>query len=313
MINFRNPYIWDDLNDLVKQELSSPVPVRVFQSTSHALIEIGMAFQVLYSHKRQYVNGLCSLGNHADEMSVYLSRQGVKNLSGVEASSLEIDEKKTLFSVYDVDDAITGQKYVETSFFEQDSKIFRVFVFHASHLLQWPSMNVGETDIYILHHPSTGGAVALFGRRAQNINSLFCSTLQWSGFQKMGTFPSLLENKKWVEHLESHIPENGLKLFQTPVQRVYDRALIYWKEIDARAVYDLLIHDYQIDSNFVECLSLSRWVDTKLITQFSQRGWDAQVFRGTLILSSSLSGQGSFVDQLEKVLKKVTQISKMDR
>lgn len=308
MINFRNPYIWDDLNDSVKEALASPVPVRVFQSVSHALIEIGQAFQSLYSHKRQYINGLQSLGNHADEMMVHLSRSGVKAIPG---SGLveDTDDKKTLFSVYDTDDAITGQKYLESGFIEQDSKIFRVFVFHVHHLIQWPSLNIGESDIYVLYHPQTQGAVALFGRRAQNINSLFCSTLNWSHFSHIGSFSPVQENKNWVQTLEEKTICGGNRLFQVSVNRWYDRALISWTSFDASALRDLLIQEHQVSQDDVECLSLSRWLDTKIMAQFAQRGWSSSTFRGTLILSARLSSRANFENDLTNAANRLISLS----
>ncbi len=314
MIDYRNPYTWDNLNDSVKEQLGSSLPVRVYQSIPHALLEISMAFQVLYSHKRQYVTSLASFGNHADEMTVYLSRQGIKAITGMSTNTpgtpvlegSEIDDKKTLFHALDIDDAITGQIYVSPQKYQEDSKTFRVFISHSRHLAAGLDLDVNESDIHILYHPETGGAVALFGRRTQNINSLFGSTLNWDKYASIGTFAQNREDKKWVASIESQDFMGSKALFATPVERLFDRAIVFWKNQDASAIRDILIRDYQVSPLDIECLSLTRWQDTKVLGQFQQRGWDADTFRGTLLLSSRLSGDKDFSAKLLRALKSLS-------
>ncbi|MCC6137920.1 MAG: hypothetical protein IT287_04765 [Bdellovibrionaceae bacterium] len=312
MIDFRNPYIWDDLNDSVKQKLGSSVPVRVYQSVNHALVEIGMAFQGLYSMKRQYLTTLSSLGTHAEDMTVFLSRQGIKATPQDPISSLEtIDDKKTLFWILDRDDAISGQKYIAESLVRSDSKIFRIFVSHSQHLFKWPDSNIGESDIHVLHHPATGGAIALFGRRTQNINSPFCSALNWNNFLDIGSFPIYKEDKSWIQKIESTHFMGSTPLLTNISERIYDRAIIFWKDRDASSIRDLLIADHGISPQDVECLSLSRWLDTRVLSQFALRGWDANTFRGTLILSSRLSSIAGFEQKLIQTLEKLNKLTQL--
>lgn len=313
MIDFRNPYVWDDLNDAVKLKLGATVPVRVYQSVHHALLEIGTSFQVLYSQKRQYLTSLASLGTHADDMNVYLSRQGIKGVAQDPSAPIDtLDDKKILFWVFDRDDAITGQKFVGDSKLKEDSKIFRIFVSHSLHLHHWPDNNIGETDIYILAHPETGGAVAYFGRRTQNINSYLCPTLQWGYFANIGHFTPQAENKSWVQALESTNWQGSTTLLTNISDRIYDRAIIAWKTLDASAIRDLLIRDHGVSPLDVECLSLSRWTDTRILNQFGQKGWDANTFRGTLILSARLSKTTDFDKRLLQTVEKLTKLSHLE-
>lgn len=289
------------------------MPVRVYQSVNHALLEIGMAFQVLYSMKRQYLSTLPGLGTHADDMTVFLSRQGIKGTALDHAATIEgLDEKKILFWVFDRDDAITGQKYVSDAKVKEDSKIFRIFVSHALHLSQWPDNNIGETDIHVLSHPTSGGAIALFGRRTQNIQSALCPTLMWNSFQNIAQFPKVKENKAWVQSIESKSILGSSALLHNVSERIYDRALIFWKDKDSSSIRDLLIKDHNVSALDVDCLSLSQWLDTRLLPQFANRGWDANTFRGTLILSSRLAEDKSFEQKLVSVIEKLDRLSQLE-
>lgn len=286
------------------------MPVRVYQSVNHALLEIGSAFSSLYSMKRQYLTTLPGLGTHADDMTVFLSRQGIKGVAqDLTSSSQAIDEKKTLFWIVDRDDAISGQKYVSDAKLKDDSKIFRVFVSHALHLSQWPDANISETDIYVLAHPPTGGAIALFGRRTQNIQSAICPTLSWEKFKDIAHFPKNLENKVWVQSLETKSILGSSSLLHNVSERIYDRALLYWKDRDSSSIRDLLIKDHGISPEDVECLSLTKWLDTRLLPQFAIRGWDANAYRGTLILSSRLAADASFEQKLVRTLEKLAKLT----
>lgn len=292
--------------------LGASVPVRVYQSVNHALVEIGMAFQSLYSMKRQYLTTLSSLGTHSEDMTVFLSRQGIKAVTQDPTSGIDaIDDKKTLFWILDRDDALTGQKYISDSTVSGDSKIFRIFVSHALHLHSWPDSNIGETDVHVLHHPPTGGAVALFGRRTQNINSPFCSALQWQNYLNIAQFPTAQEDKAWVQQMEAKSVSGSAALLNNISDRLYDRAILFWKDRDASSICDLLTRDHKISPLDVECLSLSRWLDTRLVTQFAARGWDANTFRGTLLLSSRLSADKHFESKLVATLEKLSELSKL--
>lgn len=289
------------------------MPVRVYQSVNHALLEIGTAFQVLYSMKRQYLTSLSGLGTHADDMSVYLSRQGIKATAQDLAGSTDmLDDKKILFWIIDRDDAITGQKYVNDAKVKEDSKIFRIFVSHSLHLVHWPDSNINETDIIVLANPENGGAIALFGRRTQNITSSLCPTLNWTSFLNIDVFPRYQENKTWVQSIENTNWQGSSALLTNISERLYDRAIIYWKDHDASGIRDLLIKDHGISPKDVECLSLTRWLDTRVLPQFASRGWDANTFRGTLILSSRLAADTQFSNKLLKTVEKLAKMSHLE-
>lgn len=312
IIDFRNPYIWDDLNESVKQTLGITAPVRVYQSVNHALLELGMAFSVLYSMKRQYLATLPGLGTHADDMTVFLSRQGIRGTpQDLTASTEALDDKKILFWILDRDDAITGQKYVNDGRLKEDSKIFRIFVSHSLHLSQWPDSNMAETDIYVLSHPPTGGAIAVFGRRTQNIQSALCPTLSWEAFKNIAQFPKHTEDAVWVKSIEGKSVLGSAPLLVNVSERIYDRAIIYWKDKSSSSIRELLIKEHNVSPLDIDCLSLTQWLDTRLLPQFATRGWDANTYRGTLILSSRLAQDSSFEQKLVQALERLDKLSKL--
>lgn len=287
--------------------------MRVYQSVNHALLEIGTSFAALYSMKRQYLTTLPGLGTHADDLTVFLSRQGIKATSQDLAASTEgLDDKKILFWILDRDDAITGQRYVSDKQLGEDSKIFRIFVSHAHHLSEWPDSNMAETDIYVLAHPPSGGAIALFGRRTQNIQSASCSTLAWDPFKGIARFPKNNEDAAWVQSIEGKSILGSAPLLMNISERVYDRAIIYWKDKSSSGIRDLLIRDHNVSPQDVVSLSLTEWLDTRLLSQFASRGWDANTYRGTLILSSSLAHDKSFEQKLVRTVEQLDKLARLE-
>jgi hypothetical protein len=300
MIDLKKPYLWDSINDQIKEKLSTPLSVRFYQSLSQALLETVMAFQNLYSHKRQF-NFLMGLGTHADEALLFLSRQGIKAIDL--RTEILSDDKKTLFCVQDLDDAITAESYRD--FYPIDEKIFRVNISHHLHAFEKNLPEVRETDVLIMNF-GDHGAVALHGKRCSSLPSALAPTLAWS-HQPQPQIPWEIQqqNPAWVAQIESSGIAGSNVLPNLSAKRIFDRALLTWLDLEGEALRQILIRDENINPNHLESLSLSRWNELKLIPQFEKRGWSAEMFRGTLILSAELSVDASLKAKIETSVKKL--------
>lgn len=297
MIDLRKPYQWEDTNDQLKEQLKTPYQVRFYQSLQQALLETVMGFQNLYSHKRQFASHI-GLGTHADEAMLFLSRQGIKNLET--SSELANDEKKTIVHLLDLDDAITAEVYQHK--YQFDEKLFRISISHHLHLFSKMSPTVKDTEVLIWALPE--GAIAFHGKRCVSLPTILAPTLRCVALPSM-PLQMKTENKPWVQQTEAQSIAGSQCLKGLSTERIYDRAIIAWTDVEAEALRQTLIADHAIAEKQIEALSLSRWNELKLIAQFEKRGWSPDHFRGTLILSSDLSEDKNLPKKIEAAVTKL--------
>lgn len=301
MINLRKPYQWEDFNDALKEQFQSTSQVRVYQSLSQALLETVMGFQSLYSHKRlfSYSQGL---GTHADDALLFLSRQGIK---GTEVLKETVwDDKKILFCMLDLDDALTAEIYEAPT--ALDEKIFRISILHHQHYFNKNLSEPLENEVRIFSFQQ--GALALHGKRCVSLPSVLAPTLNWSSWKSEFSFAiSKTQDSAWVQKLESQPISDSKPLLSSTSKRFYDRAILYWVDIEGEALRQTLIKDHQVQAHYIEALSLSRWNELKLIAQFEKRGWTPEMFRGTVLISSELSSDKSLISKIENSVSNLRQ------
>ncbi len=296
MIDLRRPYSWDDVNEQFKNCITTNGTVRYYQSLAQATLEVVIAFQSLYSHKRQAYVAL-GLGTHADEALLFLSRQGIKNSDFF--AETNFDEKKTLFCLLDQDDAITAEIYRER--YKLDDKIFRINIYHHLQHFEQRSMDVSETEVAI-YSGGEQGALAILGKRCATLPGVVASTLRWtSAPTSFLPWTQRSQNSAWVQQVEKGWA-GGKALLHTTT-RIYDRALLTWTDLEGEALRQCLIRDHAVNPQKLESLSLSRWNELKLIPQFEKRGWTPEEFRGALFISSELSQDSQFQKKLEAAVK----------
>jgi hypothetical protein len=301
MIDLRKPYQWEDTNDQLKGQLKTPYQVRFYQSLQQALLETVMGFQNLYSHKRQFASHI-GLGTHADEAMLFLSRQGIKNLEI--SNELSNDEKKTIVQLLDLDDAITAEIYQNQ--YQIDEKLFRISISHHLHLFTKTPPTVKDTEVLIWSLPE--GAIAFHGKRCVSLPTILAPTLSCTALPTL-PLPLKTENKAWVQQIEAQSIAGSQSLKGLSEVRTYDRAILAWTDIEAEALRQTLITDHAIPETQLEALSLSRWNELKLITQFEKRTWSPEIFRGTLILSSELSADKAVTKKIESSVTKLRSLS----
>ncbi len=305
MIDLRKPYQWEEFNDRLKDQLQTTHQVRFFQSVQQALLETVMGFQNLYSHKRQFASHI-GLGTHADEALLFLSRQGIKNLEI--SNELSNDEKKTMFHVLDLDDAITAEVYKAQ--YKFDEKLFRISVSHHLHFYAQTPFVLPDTEVAIWSLPE--GAIAFHGKRCVSVPTVFGATLNSQLYNKsLSNLPieKKRENKSWVQSIEAQSISASASLPGLSPDRVYDRAILSWNDVEGEALRQTLIADHSISEKHLESLSLSRWNELKLISQFEKRSWTPEMFRGTLLVSSDLSEDKTFIKKIESAVKKLRSFS----
>lgn len=303
MFDFRAPYEWDEINEKVKKQLSATGSVRVYQSVSSALLEVAMGIQLLYSHKKQFHYSI-GTGTHAEEALLFLAKQGIRGVE-IPAPVVEIDEKKSLFLLADKDDALTAQIFTPPT---TTAKIFKITISHHEHFFKASSFDPGESDIFI-YSATPQMAMAILGKRAQSLHSFFSAGLRWDALKDFNGFIKRREDASWVQKVEKEKWAGGEALLPAGMDRVYDRAILQWAGLDAGALRDILIRDHAVAPEHLETLSLSRWHETRLVTQFEKRGHSPQTLRGTLFMSCALGEDGGFKKKLEAAVNHLSKIS----
>jgi hypothetical protein len=262
-----------------------------------------MGIQLLYSHKKQFHYAI-GTGTHAEEAFLFLAKQGIKSIEVSPAQPMEIDEKKSLFLLNDVDDALTAQLYVPVL---TAAKIFNIKISHHLHHFRQANFEPGENDIFIFAGDNI--AVVCLGKRSQSLHPFFSAGLSWFGTPQFSGFIKNQEDAAWVQKVEKEKWAGGEPLLSASQTRIFDRAILYWPGLDAGALRDILIRDHQIRSEHLETLSLNRWHETRLITQFEKRGHSPEILRGTLFMSASLNGDSQFKKKLEQAQTHLKKIS----
>jgi hypothetical protein len=267
-----------------------------------------MSVQNLYAHKRQFYYSL-GYGTHADEGLLYLARQGTKSIEFLaDNPPSQIEDKKTLFWLSDIDDVITGQLYQDPPSSTLDTKIFRIWISHRKHFYHPPEKAILDNDIFI-YAAEKGPVIAHFGKRAVSLQMSLAPLLHWDYLAPFKGFETQKENQSWVEAVEKEKWAGSESFFKDHPKRLFDRAILVWKNLDASALRELLIRDHQINPDHVESVSLSRWNETKLITQFAKRGIADDIFRGTLLLSSQLSTDSALKIKIEATVESLNKMS----
>ncbi|MBY0316544.1 MAG: hypothetical protein K2Q26_13555 [Bdellovibrionales bacterium] len=285
ILDFKSPFQWEELGQRFKETHGFTSYVRVYQGVSHALMELSQGFKQLYSFKRQ-IHFHSGFGTHMDDMLIQLSSESVA-ISPFTSETV-LDEKKTLFCVVDRDDAITTELYHKSIDNYFASKVNYIWVHHQLHKAQGMATTIKDTDIHIY---SLGPqlAVAHIGKRLQSLHKGTGPSLDWSALQKMPSLSSVVENPQWVEAFEGKSIAGSQAFFTSPANRLFDRALLYWTDIESSALRDVLIRDHGVSPNHVDCLSLHRWNELRILAQFEKKGFTPEVFRGLLLFSSELS------------------------
>lgn len=304
IFDLQKPYQWQDLNELTRQTYGFSYPVRVFQSLPQALVEISLSMHLLYSHKMSFAHSF-GLGTHGEAASLFLARQGLKAVEFASDSVPEFDEKKALFAIADLDDAITGEKYFTNNQARVNEKMFRVWVSHHGHFHQGLPEEIQSTDV-VLFNIKPDFVFAALGMRTQNLNPLVAPTLNWN-IEAPKPIEKKTENKAWVEQVEKEGWASGTPL-DISKERFYDRAFLYWQDIEGSALRDLLIKE-GIAARDIDSSGFGRWNEPRLLKQFEKRGWSPEVFRGTLAFSANLAEDANFKSKLESAYKKLKNLS----
>jgi hypothetical protein len=302
-IDFKSPTSWVDLNDRLSEELGlseSNFEVRSYLGTHHAVTETITGLAKLYPLKKKIVF-LKNFDPCYAEGLTALAKEGYQ-LNGIESDHFfNFDElktkieKDTLCVLYSVDDPLFGLKNSIETFKNQlkEETVQQIFVSHADHFITGIDKTPGKNSTYI-YGINKRQAVSIVGERAR-IGALSTSSLSWPTQWDLTTLIKVAtSNKEVIQKFESQEIAGAKPFFPADIERVWDRAVIYWPDMDGYALTHLLIekmnwpHKPPGENEKLETISLSRWGSGRIFELYKNKYTDAKMWRGTIIVSADI-------------------------
>lgn len=322
--DFKAQGLWAELNEEIETRLDlakSASRARVFKGLSHALFEITQGLIKQFPHRKKvyYFKGLDP--SH-DLAMMALSREGfaVQTLpfSTFDAPQQFVAslDKEALFILYSEDDPILGKKFpvAELEALLKTQKIFRVRASHNTFRFQDEHHNIDKEEVRVFSM-RTNLALALLGERAK-MTPLVVEGLPWHADVKEQIFSEIQlkkESRDLIVNFEKQHPGDSTPFFAVDDNnRIFDRAVVYWKDMDGWAFLSELAKELTIelaqpgeDLRF-ESTSHSRWNDLRAMGWLKNHALTAEQIRGLIIIDASQINETliqAFAKTREKILK----------
>lgn len=288
---------WDRLNDLLAQkfQVEEKSQIKAFLGVGHALAEVCQELAKFYPHRTHlaYVQGT---GPFLNPLGVDFAKRGfaVSTFSLSDAQSfadwLKENSSQCLMVLLERDHCFTAQVYAFEPFLQtlHDSKVFAVVVSHHHHA-HHAGRPLGAYDVEI-RAVDTSHAIGVFGVRAR-CQSLSTQFIDWRSYQPADfQYQSTPQNRALIEQFEASTVHGALPFLPQGVARIYDRAIIYWADVDGWSVLEELarIRQWPATANRgVACLSSCQW-NFHQTDWLSLQGQSPAALRGTILLKNSV-------------------------
>ncbi len=321
-IDFRASGNWQRINDSVSERLAGHAvdfgaEARIYQGIRHALVEAVIGVSQLYPLKKKvfYFNKM----NPYFEMAILpLAKLGYK-LMPLELSVLDAPDewvstlgREDLLLLYSVDDPLLGRTYncEKLESLLADKNLVQIRVSHARHFISGLSSELPRyrVNLYSLAAPTL--ALACLGDRTrfgvQTAPQLFYDDVTDEMLNEVVHPAPLSEESVSAWQNDLALAVHASVLWPDRGDRINDRALIYWSDIDGYALIDRLASrlNFSLRSpgfeNRIETTSLSRWGGVKTMDFYREWGIDPNILRGLIMVSSSFRTAGGFTEALSQ-------------
>lgn len=302
---------WQSLNNQIRKDLSflPENSLYTFLGVGHAVSELTDSLAHLYDHKMSVavINGV---GPAVEPLSVHFSRKGLN----VQRASIEDSDlmewakglkKDTLFVCLEEDHPISGELFDHSDLIEifNERKIFHITVSYNSHF----SRGVEDLSPYEIRvcglAPSR--ALAFLGQRVK-FHPYVSQQLDWREIDKNSfifTDWDKTEKRVIIEDFEKQNVTGMKPFFKKQVNRLYDRAVVFWENLDGAALQSRLNESLKIAgapagyNSLIETTSLCRWQQAQFWNWFSSQLSPTEV-RGLMVFDQSILGQ-NFTEVLQ--------------
>jgi hypothetical protein len=322
MIDFRVPGRWDELNVRLEEDLKwkGPGHLKLFFGTSAALLEIVTSLQKQFPLRRK-VYFCRSLDPLVDSITKHLAREGLalQPLTPDEwndNSWISKVDKEGLAVILPIDDPFLGRLYQRPDLQPALAplKLFQISISHSFHRSRGIPALTHPLQVHLL---SLNESICLgvFGEKAK-IPLWVSETLPWNEEMHETAVDVLsdpAESRETVLAFEQKKLAGCEPFFPEGADRLWDRAVVYWKDMDGCAFIEDLANSIGFgllppgEEQTMETTSLSRWGGVRTMEWLYALGVEPDVVRGLVILSASLlklhNFESAFVTARRRVLQ----------
>lgn len=318
---FKSPHSWAELNDQATEILGlTPAGGKalLFPGVGAALAELTMGLSRQFPHRRK-IFYFKSVDPALEEAAIQMSREGCQ----IQPLALDVlsrpDELKTildsnaLFVLAADDDPLLGRRFDLKSLEEitEGKKIFLIRVSNGA--FRFSARPAAYTrNTFHVHRMAVDVSPVLTSARL-NWPIQFANRLQLPENSLdviRATTSAALSSESAILKLESALIAGAKPIFDSQTPRVFDRAVIFWPDLDGWTVLTRLSERLKIplDHSLLETTSLHRWKGVKTMDWLYGLGFLPEMIRGTLIIDQSLLTRADFATHLEAVCSEIRKI-----
>lgn len=316
----QSPFEWQELNQSLKEVLSTEANVFVYRGLHQALFETCFGLHLRFSNKKRVI-AETGFGDHLKKLEVELSKRGVRVKSEFSAD-MSSEEKETLVYLHDLDDAITAEVYDHIQTLKQltETKIYRIHVaHHLFHIKKSFIQKLSEFDIMVCAL-SPEYALVFTGEKVV-LPQLTVAQLAWNKKVDGDNIKDLIVSNhslypKEVQAFESSLPEGVEPWFDQNASRIFDRAAVVCKNHDASAIRELLLEEMQIENNYpgqhgpIETASYCRWQNEVWFEQAESKQRSKNDMRGLLLIDGAIIND-EFTQKFLACYQKIGELSSL--
>lgn len=322
MIDFRVAGRWDELNARVEEQLKwkGPGHLKLFFGTCEALLEVVTSLQKQFPLRRK-VYFCKSLDPLIDSVVIHLGREGIALqpltlAEWTDNSWVSKVDKEGLAVIMPIDDPFLGRVHERPDLQPvlATTKLFQISISHSYHRSRGIPPFTHPLQIHLLSLNESLG-LGVFAEKAK-VPLWLSGTLPWHD-DMIDVATDVLadpqENRDVVLEFEQKQLAGCAPYFSGDVGRLWDRAVIFWKDMDAYAFIEELADRIGFkllpagEEQTLETTSLSRWGGVRTMDWLYALGVEPEVVRGTVILSASVlklrNFDAAFVAARERVLE----------
>lgn len=322
MIDFRVPGLWEEINARLEQDLKwkGPGHLKLFFGTSSALLELAASLQKQFPLRRKiyYCKGLDPLVDMIVKNMVRegISLQPLTPQEWADNSWIAKVDKEGLAVIMPIDDPFFGRIHPRDHLQPAlaPTKLFQICISHSWHRSRGLPLLTHPLQIHLLSL-NDGLCLGVFAEKAK-VPVWMSETLPWH-WDMLETAKDVLldpqESKQAVLDFESRRLGESTPLFDPSTDRLWDRAVIYWKDMDGFAFTEELAERIGFgllspgEEQTMETTSLSRWGGVKTMDWLYNAGYEPEIVRGTVILAASVlklhNFEKSFLGARETILR----------
>lgn len=309
LIDVVRPESWDELNDSLKTQLglAAPLRARAYKGIAQAVFEITQGSAQFMSHKKAIgvIKGQTSV---FDNLLPYYYKETYEVVIASHLNLKNVKEwvdglkKDTNFVFFAEDHPVTGEVYPFADELDKalnDKRIFSFRVSHARHFHE--ALDVRPYSVRICSF-APEIAVSVLGERFR-CPPMMAQNMAWNAAElsqvmQMST-SERQTNPRLVTDFEKSIAPIAELYFQENQARLFDRAVIVFKDVSAEALAQRVFLKLGLSPEEgwtrVSSTNMCHWSGTKMFGHWWDPSPSYEMLRGMLIIGTQMLEESDFI------------------